>query len=369
MSSVASTPRNDERGRASGVRALSADPREIAFHAHPRVDWTLLYQRYYLMGFNRAARLELHGLPRASSLGRKVDARVRLASRLRRARAKVPWRRPLTDTGLTGRYVARVGARTIRFAIDARDSSPIHDQEILEWSDAYFKANAWPELDYDDRVHPIVNGNGILSWRRIERLRTLRGSRRDVDVAFVSRLWGGIEHNVRLFEVLARLDRRVVLQALIPRDADAAALAEPIAQLRAAGVPVGTREIAPEELWRTLACARLVVLRPGAHLCVPWRTLDLLCMGACILLDSPFRPVWPEPIVPGVHYVDAGVNRPRDGSAAQPGEYEKIPDVIERVLADDDLQDGIRAASARYFDEHAAPDRVAGYVLQTLDAV
>src|SRR6266511_3875740 len=308
MSSVASTPRNDERGRASGVRALSADPGEIAFHAHPRVDWTLLYQRYYLMGFSRAARLELHGLPRASSLGRKVDARVRLASRLRRARAKVPWRRPLTDTGLTGRYVARIGARTIRFAIDARDSSPIHDPEILEWSDVYFKANAWPELDYDDRVHPIVNGNGILSWRRIERL-------------------------------------------------------------RAAGVPVGTRALPPDELWRTLAGARLVVLRPGAHLCVPWRTLDLLCMGACILLDSPFRPVWPEPLLPGVHYVDAGVQRPPDGSVAPTSEYEKIHAVIERVLADDDLQDGIRAASARYFDEHAAPDRVAGYVLQTLDAV
>jgi len=347
---------------------LSADPGEIAFRAHPRVDGTLLYQRYYLMGFDRVARLELESLPRASLLARTVGGRVRLASRLRRVRAKVPWRRPETDTGLTGRYVARIGARTIRFAIDARDSSPIHDPEILEWSDVYFKANAWPELDYDDRVHPIVNGNGILSWRRIERLRALRGSRRDVDVAFVSRLWGGIEHNVRLFETLARLDCRVELQALIPRDADTAALAKPIDRLRAAGVPVGTRALSPDELWRTLAGARLVVLRPGAHLCVPWRTLDLLCMGACILLDSPFRPVWPEPLLPGVHYVDAGVQRPPDGSVAPTSEYEKIHAVIEKALADNDLQDEVRAANARYFDDHAAPERVAGYVLQTLEA-
>jgi hypothetical protein len=349
-------------------RVVSVVTPKVAYRAHPRVDGTLLYQRYYLMGFDRVARLELEGLPRASSIVRSVGGRVRLASRLRRVRAKVPWRLPVTDSGLTGRYVARIGARTIRFAIDARDSSPIHDPEILEWSDIYFKANAWPELDYDDRVHPIVNGNGILSWRRIERLRALRGSRRDVDVVFVSRLWGGIEHNVRLFETLARLDRRVELQALIPRDADAAALAEPIARLRAAGVPVGTRELRPDELWRTLAGARLVVLRPGAHLCVPWRTLDLLCMGACILLDSPFRPVWPEPLRPGVHYVDAGVQRPPDGSVAPTSEYEKIHAVIEKVLADDDLQDEVRAASARYFDDHAAPDSVAGYVLQTLEA-
>jgi hypothetical protein len=42
--------------------------------------------------------------------------------------------------------------------------------------------------------------------------------------------------------------------------------------------------------------------------------------------------------------------------------------VIETVLAEDGLQEEIRAANARYFDDHAAPDRVAGYVLQTLEA-
>jgi hypothetical protein len=40
--------------------------------------------------------------------------------------------------------------------------------------------------------------------------------------------------------------------------------------------------------------------------------------------------------------------------------------VIETVLAEDGLQEEIRAANSRYFDEHAATDRVAGYVLETV---
>jgi hypothetical protein len=90
------------------------------------------------------------------------------------------------------------------------------------------------------------------------------------------------------------------------------------------GRPVERRELRPDELWRTLASARLVVLRTGNHLCAP------------------------------------------DGSDARAAEYEKIPDVIVTVLADDGLREEIRVANARDFDEHAAPSLVAGYVLETV---
>jgi hypothetical protein len=64
-------------------------------------------------------------MPRASRLAHGIDGRIRLASRLHRLRTTGPFRRP--QTGLTGRNLARIDGRTIRFAIDARDSSPIHD--------------------------------------------------------------------------------------------------------------------------------------------------------------------------------------------------------------------------------------------------
>jgi hypothetical protein len=134
-------------------------------------------------------------------------------------------------------------------------------------------------------------------------------------------------------------------------------------RLRARGIPVTRDPVPPRELWRRLARARLVPMRAGKHLCWSWRTIDLLAMGACVVFDALPPPRWPVPIEPGVHVADCGLARPDDTEAAPQAEYEKVPATIEALLARPDEQQNLRAAAANYFEEHAAPARVAEYLL------
>ena len=85
-----------------------------------------------------------------------VRAKVSLAYRFPRGRGEA--------------YVGRYEADGVRFAIDAHDRREIRDPDALAWSDVYFKANRWPGDDYDPKVRPVVNGNGLLDRRKIERL-------------------------------------------------------------------------------------------------------------------------------------------------------------------------------------------------------
>jgi hypothetical protein len=327
----------------------------LTYLAPPDVDGALAYQRYYLLGLARRVRLRLAGLPLAARLVPGADARVRAALRLRGGSE---------HTGYVGRYVAADGTT---FAIDARDNHAIldEDRDVFDWSDVYFKANRWPSAEYDAKVLPIVNGNGLLGFRELERLRALRAQRKDVDVVFVSRVWGGREHNVRLFEELARLGVRAELRPILPRGADPAEDAAFTERLRAAGVATSYDAVPRDELWRLLARARVVVFRSGRHLCIPWRMIDLLAMGACILFDAPPLPQWPAPLERGVQYADLGIERPAYGTIDE-REYEKVAPAVRELLADERRQAELRAAAARYYDEHAAPERVADYVLDAV---
>jgi hypothetical protein len=340
----------------------------ISYLLDRAVDHTLDYQRYYLMGFDGVARLRVADEPLVSRLfppaERKVTA-IRLRSRVR---AKLFPETVRRDSGHVGRYVAELGDREVRFVIDAHDAAPIRSPELLEWSDVFFKANAWPTVEYDPRVLPIVNGNGDLSKRQIRYLRGLREREKDLDVVFISRVWGGREHNVFLFEELARLPLRSRLLAVFPPGFTAEEDERDMARLRRAGVELTTKTISHRELWDTLARARVVLLRAGRHLCIPWRTVDLLCMGACIALDAPFAPQWPVPLRDGVNFVDCGIPRGLDTSAAEPAEYARLGETIQQLLLDEEKARSIRIENARYFDEHAAPARVAEYVLRTLAA-
>jgi hypothetical protein len=91
------------------------------------------------------------------------------------------------------------------------------DPEALEWADVYFKANLWPGHSYDPKVAAIVNGNGLLDRRHIAHLRGLRNEPKTVDVAYISNVWGGREHSLRVFERLAALDcTKDLLAILLP---------------------------------------------------------------------------------------------------------------------------------------------------------
>ena len=321
---------------------------EVTFRAPRRAGRTIGYQKYYLLGLEEVGRLRVRGLPPVPG----VRAKVSLAYRFPRGTDEV--------------YVGRYESGGVRFAIDGHDRREVCDPEALAWSDVYFKANRWPGDAYHPKVLPIVNGNGLLDRGKIERLRALRAAPKEVDLAYVSNVWGGREHSLRVFEQLARLDCTKDLLAIFPEGFPPEEDAENMERLRASGISVTRDPVPPTELWRRLARARLVPMRAGKHLCWSWRTIDLLAMGACVVFDALPPPRWPVPIEPGVHVADCGIARPEDTEAAPEVEYDKVPATIERLLAAPAEQQALRDAAARYFDDHAAPGRVAEHVLRTL---
>ena len=228
------------------------------------------------------------------------------------------------------------------------------------------KANRWPGDSYDPKVVPIVNGNGLLDRRHIARLRALRQEPKTVDVAYISNVWGGREHSLRVFEQLAGLDCTKDLLAILPEGFPAEEDETNAERLQAAGIPVTREPLPPRELWQRLARARLVLLRAGKHLCFSWRTIDLLALGACIVFDAMPPPRWPVPLERGVHVADCGIPRPENTDAAPEHEYGRVSVEVERLLRSPEEQQALREAAARYYDVHAEPRAVARYALETL---
>jgi hypothetical protein len=331
---------------------------EVRYLAPRRPNTSIAYQRYYLLGLEEElGRVSVRGLPPLARAAPGVDLKIRLAYRLARG----------PEQAYVGRYEAELAdGRTVRFAVDAHDGRAVFDEEALAWSEAYFKANRWPGDDYDSRVRPVVNGNGLLDRSKLEHLRRLRDAPKEVDVAYVSNVWGGREHSMRVFERLAALDCTKDLLAIFPRGFPPEEDEANMTRLRAAGIPVTREPVPPPELWRRLARARVVPLRAGKHLCFSWRTIDLLALGACILFDALPPPRWPVPLEPGVHVAEAGIARPDDTEAAAAAAYDKIAPAVEALLAEPARAAELGRAAAAYFDEHAAPGRVARYVLDTL---
>ena len=325
---------------------------KVTYLAPPNVNRTLAYQKYYLLGFEETADVRIEGAPFPARLAPGVTAKISLAYRLNRG-------------GVEG-HVGRYELDGTRFAIDAHDGREIRDPDALAWSDVYFKPNLWPADDHGPKVRSIVNGNGLLDRRKIAHLRSLRDAPKEVDVAYVSNVWGGREHSLRVFERLAELDCTKDLLAVFPEGFPEEETLENMDRLRSKGVAVTRAPVRPRELWRRLARARLVPMRAGKHLCWSWRTIDLLALGACIVFDALPPPRWPVPVEAGLQVADCGIDRPEDTEAALDHEYDSVPAELARLLASPDQQRALREGAARYFDEHAAPAPVARYVLAEL---
>jgi hypothetical protein len=324
----------------------------VVFRYPPGAGTAVAYQKYYLLGFEDVASVRVESAPLAVRLAPGVTNKMRVAYRLSRE----------AGAGYVGRYLGG----QVRFAIDAHDGREVFDAEALEWADVYFKANLWPGRSYESKVVPVVNGNGLLDRRHVEYLRGLRDEPKHVDVAYISNVWGGREHSLRVFERLAALDCKKDLLAIFPRGFPREEDEANMARLRAQGIPVTREPVPPKELWRRLARARVVPLRAGKHLCFSWRTIDLLAMGACILFDAMPPPRWPVPLEPGAHVADCGIDRPTDTEPAPDEEYEKIAPAVRALLADRASAAELRDAAAAHFDAHGAPSRVARYVLDAL---
>jgi len=273
------------------------------------------------------------------------------------------WHSPdLSD--FVGCYVLKHNGKKIKFAIDSHDLKDVMSEDALAWSDVYFKANKWDKERYPTKVVPIVNGNGFLRGRHLNNLKKYRNTPKKCDILFISRIWGGMEHNVKLFEELASLPGKKRLIAIfVSGTASSQETEDAKKRLEAVGVEC-TYDLFPiTQLWQEIAASKLVFIRAGKYMCIPWRMIDLLCMGACIVTDSDFYPVWPEALKAGQHYVSANIHRPADTSSASFQEFEKIRATVLPLLEDESKQNQLRYNSASYYDNYANPVKVGKYIL------
>lgn len=277
-----------------------------------------------------------------------------------------------SHTTHVGQYVFILkNGMKINVAIDAHDHRVIRSPEILKWSDIYFKSNRWLKLEYNKKVHPIVNGNGLLSADRIRYLKSLRHKERKYDFCFVAHVWAGgdsnVEHNLRLFEGLAKVGRPSKMRAVFIGFEDTNPELSAYAQrLHRAGVEFGTKQLGYEELMEACAQAKCVVIRSGVSCCIPWRMVEMLCMGACLLLDRTPFPSWPVPLVEMENFVSLNLEITEDCGPAPLRQYDGIARKLIALTDDPGLQERIRASNRIYFDHHAHPSKVADYVIGKL---
>ena len=266
-----------------------------------------------------------------------------------------------------GQYILKFSenGKIIKFSIDTQDDHTIKSKEILEWSDIYFKSNKWDSIAYPKKVLPIINGNGILSNKRINYIKSLRiMKKRKFDLVFISRVWGGREHSIRLFENISKIKCSKYLLAIFTDfDKTQAMTKEYYNRLDKAGVPWTDKTLRIKRLWNYIANARISIIRAGKHLCIPWRMLDQLCIGTCFICDSDPFPKWPNPLQPNINYISLGIRRPKDGSEGPLEDYQKIPEIVNSILNNDNLQERIRQNNINYFEEYASPLKVGEYII------
>jgi hypothetical protein len=271
-----------------------------------------------------------------------------------------------------GQYVFVLkNKRRINVAIDSDDHPSIQNQNILEWAHVYFKTNLWPDWKYPGKVHPIVTGNNMVHMDSVGYLKSLRKQPKLYDFIFVSRIYAGpganVEHNIRLFEELAKISCRSKIRAIfIGFKADDPEMFSYRKRLEACGVEATTEHFSFNELMTMSAQSRLCVIRAGIHSCITWRLINMLCIGAAVVLDANPFSSWPEPLREGENFLSLGLRITSECGPAPDKDYESIVSKMEKFLINEDKMRSIHESNCRYFDEHAHPMRVASYILDTV---
>lgn len=269
-----------------------------------------------------------------------------------------------------GQYLVEMnGGGQCKICIDSRDAGEIASPELMAWSDVYFKTNVWLSMGYPQKVSPMVNGNPIV-LNKLAQLRSYRTMAKKYDLCFIVRVWGGkhgvdgIEQNIRLLEVQARVECNKFLLAYLTVG-DIAACAK---RLDRHGIPWTTYPMPLLELWRVSAQSKLTLIRHGMHYCVPWRMIDSIAMGACPVLDHAPYTVWPQPMIEGEHFLSLGVEANPEVPCGPGEQYAAIPAKIEGWLAEDDLIARIGKNNCEYFEHFLAPEKVGEYIIERIGA-
>jgi hypothetical protein len=233
-------------------------------------------------------------------------------------------------------------------------------------------------------VFPLVNGNGRLNERKIALLiRVIAIEDWQYDLNFMSQMWfwpndsrvdNLIEHHVRTFEMLASIECKKKLLAVLPgywpKDTESHSIySQCIKRLDRAGVPwqYSWEGVSTEILFHNLSISKTVFLRPGNALCNSWRLIDLICMGACIVCDGHPYPNWPVPLEENVNFVDCKCGVRADYSIPSKEDYQNIRTTIEDLLSNPQRIDIIRENNRNYYDNHATPEHVCAYIIETVE--
>ena len=260
-----------------------------------------------------------------------------------------------------GQYIFQLkSGREIKVAIDAHDHRNIRSHAIHDWCDVYFKSNRWPTVDYSPKVLPIPTGNAGITPANCRFLRGLRGIKKEFDLLFIGRIWAGgdanVEHNLRLFESLAKVKCKSKLLAVVFNfDKKSQAYRNITQRLDHAGVEWTENQIGYGELMRLSAASKLVVLRAGVSGCIAWRMVDMLAIGACLVLDCLPFPDWPVPLKEGENFLSLGLRITIDCQPAPVEDYAGIVSKMDAFLQDDAYLDSIRRNNIRYFDDFLSP--------------
>jgi hypothetical protein len=218
-------------------------------------------------------------------------------------------------------------------------------------------------------VHPIVTGNNMVHMDSVGYLKSLRKQPKLYDFIFVSRIYAGpganVEHNIRLFEELAKIPCQSKIRAIFMGFADDdPEMLSHRKRLESAGVEATTEHFSFNDLMTMSAQSRLCVIRAGIHSCITWRLINMLCIGAAVVLDANPFSSWPEPLREGENFLSLGLRITPECGPAPKDDYDSIIWKMEKFLNDPTILQKIGENNARYFDEYAHPFKVAQYVLE-----
>jgi hypothetical protein len=336
------------------------------------------YQRYYIQGIKKINEINFSIVPKFSKFFASLSAnQIKGVNRLWYLCNSVSKKHKSIESNHVGRYIFYLDTDTVKVAIDVADGREIRDLQAYEWCDIYFKANKWDHLKYPEKVLPIVNGNGFLTKQKITQLKQYRNREKELDLIFMTVIYASsssqhfytnIEHHVRLFEVLAKLNCRKFLKAIIPRQYTTQMIGKYLDRLDRVGVPwsYSWDGMSTQDFWDHLAKAELVFLRPGKHGCISWRMIDLLGMGSCVIYDANPHPVWPVPLANDKNFVSCDCGLSLNEQLPSHDHYIKINQIIEALLNDRRKREAIRRNNRNYFDQYATPSGIAKYIFKTV---
>jgi hypothetical protein len=282
-----------------------------------------------------------------------------------------------------GRYLIRnlLNRTEKRVAIDVFDGGDVRDLLSYEWADIYFKNNMWPTLEYPQKVRPLLNGDGFLDKRKIAYLKMFRNSKCECDLIYWAKIWEPwpsglpkgidvLEHQLRIFETLSEIKCNKKLLAIFPEEGLRYGNSGVcISRLNKRGIACqyGWGNITSDAFWKNLASARVVFLRSGDRLCISWRLVGLLCMGACVVFDGAPYPQWYEPIVSGIHYLDGECRLAPDFSLPEETAYGELKRKIESLLSDHEQIAFLKRNALHYYERFGSPRSVAEHIIRCVE--